>query len=43
MVTNRQLSAYHHNGFWQPIDTLREKLDLEKFALLEQPPWMKIK
>jgi glucose-1-phosphate cytidylyltransferase len=43
MVTNRQLSAYHHNGFWQPMDTLREKLDIEKFALLEQPPWMKIK
>jgi glucose-1-phosphate cytidylyltransferase len=43
MVTNRQLSAYHHNGFWQPMDTLREKLELEKFALLEQPPWMKIK
>jgi hypothetical protein len=22
--------AYHHQGFWQPMDTLREKKDLEK-------------
>jgi glucose-1-phosphate cytidylyltransferase len=42
MVTNRQLAAFHHKGFWQPMDTLREKLDLEKFALLEKPPWIDI-
>jgi glucose-1-phosphate cytidylyltransferase len=36
----RQLNAYQHFGFWQPMDTLREKLDLERFAKLETPPWM---
>ena len=42
MVTSRQLAAFHHKGFWQPMDTLREKMDLEKFALLEKPPWIDI-
>jgi glucose-1-phosphate cytidylyltransferase len=34
--------AYHHEGFWQPMDTLREKRELEKEALLETPPWLNI-
>jgi glucose-1-phosphate cytidylyltransferase len=42
MVERRNLAAYHHKGFWQPMDTLREKLDLEKFALEETPPWLQI-
>jgi glucose-1-phosphate cytidylyltransferase len=35
-----QLMAYEHFGFWQPMDTLREKNDLEKLALREPPPWL---
>lgn len=35
-----QLMAYQHSGFWQPMDTLREKNELEKLALLEIPPWL---
>jgi glucose-1-phosphate cytidylyltransferase len=35
-----QLMAYQHTGFWQPMDTLREKNELEKLALLEIPPWL---
>jgi glucose-1-phosphate cytidylyltransferase len=35
-----QLMAYHHEGFWQPMDTLREKKELEKFASLSIPPWL---
>lgn len=35
------LSAYLHEGFWQPMDTLREKIDLENFAMLHPPPWLK--
>ena len=31
------LNAYKHHGFWQPMDTLREKLDLEKLAR-DTPP-----
>ena len=40
LVVQRNLTAFHHNGFWQPMDTLREKQDLEKLALLETPPWL---
>jgi glucose-1-phosphate cytidylyltransferase len=32
--------AYHHESFWQPMDTLREKRDLEKLAGLNIPPWL---
>jgi len=36
-----QLMAYQHSGFWQPMDTLREKKELEKSALDSTPPWIK--
>jgi glucose-1-phosphate cytidylyltransferase len=42
MVERKNLASYHHKGFWQPMDTLREKLDLEKFVLEETPPWLQI-
>ena len=34
-----QLSAYHHNGFWQPMDTLRDKNRLEDLWRANQAPW----
>jgi len=34
------LMAYKHEGFWQPMDTLREKQDLTKYAMLTPPPWL---
>jgi glucose-1-phosphate cytidylyltransferase len=40
MVMEANLSAYHHNDFWQPMDTLREKQELAKYALSENPPWL---
>ena len=40
LVSERELVSYHHNGFWQPMDTLREKHDLEKLALLNPPSWL---
>jgi len=40
LTLNSELMAYEHDGFWQPMDTLREKIDLEKFAALEVPPWL---
>jgi glucose-1-phosphate cytidylyltransferase len=36
-----QLSAYQHFNFWQPMDTLREKTDLEILSKLDVPPWLK--
>jgi glucose-1-phosphate cytidylyltransferase len=41
LVSQRQLVSYHHNGFWQPMDTLREKQDLESLALQPKPPWLR--
>lgn len=40
LVEKQELVAYHHNDFWQPMDTLREKQDLEKLALLDPPTWL---
>jgi glucose-1-phosphate cytidylyltransferase len=42
LVEENQLMAYQHEGFWQPMDTLREKQDLEKFAQQSPPPWLKV-
>ena len=35
----RQLSAYHHKGFWQPMDTLRDRVYLEELWNGGQAPW----
>lgn len=35
-----ELMAYEHNRFWQPMDTLREKQELAKYALQLPPPWL---
>jgi glucose-1-phosphate cytidylyltransferase len=35
-----ELMAFEHGGFWQPMDTLREKQDLEKLAQEANPPWL---
>jgi glucose-1-phosphate cytidylyltransferase len=40
LVEQGNLSAYKHEGFWQPMDTLREKHDLQKFVLQITPPWL---
>ncbi|MFC1680369.1 glucose-1-phosphate cytidylyltransferase [Pseudomonadota bacterium] len=34
-----QFSAYRHDGFWQPMDTLRDKLHLEQLWQSGQAPW----
>lgn len=34
-----QLSAYRHDGFWQPMDTLRDKQFLEELWASGKPPW----
>lgn len=40
LVTESELEAFQHSGFWQPMDTLREKMDLEKLSQLAVPPWL---
>jgi glucose-1-phosphate cytidylyltransferase len=34
-----QLSAFAHNGFWQPMDTLRDKTHLEELWNSGKAPW----
>ncbi len=34
-----QLSAFRHRGFWQPMDTLRDRTLLENLWASGQPPW----
>lgn len=39
LSAENQLMAFEHNGFWQPMDTLREKNMLEDLWQSEQAPW----
>ncbi|MFZ3018962.1 MAG: glucose-1-phosphate cytidylyltransferase [Gallionella sp.] len=34
-----ELAAFHHNGFWQPMDTLRDKNNLEELWQSGKAPW----
>ena len=34
-----ELMAYHHKGFWQPMDTLRDKMQLEAMWDGGNPAW----
>lgn len=36
-----QLVSYVHKGFWQCMDTIKEKNDLEKLISKNKAPWMK--
>ena len=36
-----QLMAYKHQGFWQCMDTKRDRDNLEALALSGNPPWQK--
>lgn len=39
LAQNGQLSAYKHNGFWQCMDTLRDKIHLNEVWDKNQAPW----
>lgn len=39
LVSERQLTAYKHTGFWQCMDTLRDKEYLEKMWQNNNAPW----
>ena len=42
LVSKDQLMAFEHSGFWQPMDTLREKQDLSLLATKSPPPWLNL-
>ncbi|PHS78196.1 MAG: glucose-1-phosphate cytidylyltransferase [Rhodospirillaceae bacterium] len=39
LAQENQLSAFQHDGFWQPMDTLREKRLLDDLWATGQAPW----
>jgi glucose-1-phosphate cytidylyltransferase len=39
LAKQNQLRAFDHQGFWQPMDTMREKNLLEKLWASGQAPW----
>jgi len=39
LARDGQISAYTHEGFWQPMDTLRDKLKLEELWQSGNAPW----
>jgi glucose-1-phosphate cytidylyltransferase len=39
LAADGQLAAYQHTGFWQPMDTLRDKIHLEELWAASQAPW----
>ena len=41
LASNGQLFTYKHNGFWKPMDTLRDKNQLEEMIEQGTAPWIK--
>jgi glucose-1-phosphate cytidylyltransferase len=39
LAINRQLKAFPHDGFWQPMDTLRDRTLLEELWNQQRAPW----
>jgi glucose-1-phosphate cytidylyltransferase len=39
LTDDGQLAAFRHQGFWQCMDTLRDKQGLERLWLAGTPPW----
>jgi glucose-1-phosphate cytidylyltransferase len=39
LAKEKKLSAFKHNGFWHPMDTLRDKKHLENLWSSKKAPW----
>nr|MCH9705231.1 glucose-1-phosphate cytidylyltransferase [Pseudomonadota bacterium] len=39
LAADNELMAWEHNGFWLPMDTLRDKNELEKLWSKNKAPW----
>ncbi len=40
MAEDGKLFTYRHKGFWKPMDTMRDKVQLESLVEKDQAPWM---
>lgn len=41
LASEDQLYTYRHTGFWKPMDTLRDKMQLETMIEQNNAPWIK--
>ncbi len=39
LAADQQLTAFHHDGFWHPMDTIRDRTHLEKLWATGEAPW----
>jgi glucose-1-phosphate cytidylyltransferase len=39
LAASGQLAAFRHHGFWQPMDTLRDKNHLDALWFAGNAPW----
>lgn len=39
LAADGELKAFFHEGFWQPMDTMRDKMQLESLWESGNPPW----
>lgn len=39
LAADKQLKAYKHTGFWKPMDTLKQKMELNSLWNSNNPPW----
>jgi glucose-1-phosphate cytidylyltransferase len=39
LARDHQIAAFEHTGFWQPMDTLRDKNHLEELWASGNAPW----
>ena len=39
LAEDRELTVFKHQGFWQPMDTLRDKNQLEELWDTDKAPW----
>lgn len=40
LASSSQLSAFEHDGFWMPMDTLRDRDELNRLWATGSPPWV---
>jgi glucose-1-phosphate cytidylyltransferase len=40
LASDGELMAFEHDGFWKPMDTLRDKRELERLWESGNPPWV---
>ena len=39
LASEKQLGIFRHHGFWRPMDTLRDKIELENLWDSQKAPW----